>query len=305
MKKFVLLVILLVLQINFLISQELFCRVSVNYSQVKTTNVQIFQELQKSITEFMNTTVWTKYVFSNVERIDCSFLLTIESFNGVDNFKGSLQVSSSRPVFNTSLNTPVFSFKDNDIEFKYVENQPLVFNENTYTDELTSLLAFYAYIILGYDFDTFSKFGGTEFFQKAQQIVDNAQVSANGGWKAIGTMKDDNRYYLAKNLNSETFKPYREALYQYHRLGLDVMYNNITEGRRNVVAALENILNVYKKKPDSYLIHLFIQTKRQEIMNIFSEAPMQEARRVAQILKTIDPSNSDEYDKLGKTTVRP
>jgi len=299
-----LLTILLLIPLS-IFAQELNCRISINYTQVKNANVEIFQNLQKDLMEFMNTTKWTKYIFSNIERIDCSMLLTIESFNGVDEFKGSLQVSSTRPIYMTTLNSPIFSFKDKNIEFKYVENQPLNFNENTYTDELTSLMAFYAYIILGYDFDTFSRFGGDEFFQKAQKIVDNAQISPNNGWKAIGSMKEDNRYYLAKNLNSELYKPYREAFYLYHRLGMDMMTQDITTGRKNVVLALQKIKQVYQKKPDSYLIQLFVQTKKDEIMNIFSEAPMQQAREVAQIMKIIDPTNADLYNKLGQVNRQP
>jgi hypothetical protein len=228
-------------------------------------------------------------------------LLNITGFDGVDKFTANLQVSSSRPIFDASITTPVLNIKEKQsFKFQYIQNQPLQFNENTYTDELTSTLAFYAYIIIGMDFDTFSELGGSEFFQKAQKIVTNAQSSPYDIWKSIGSSKEDNRYYLAKNLNSPVYRPFRIALYKYHRLGLDQMVNDITTGRQNVIQAIELIKQVYQKKPNNYLVSLFLETKRQEIINIFSEAPPQEINRIKQILQLIDPAHADAYDKLGK-----
>ena len=295
-----LLIILLLLPFS-LSAQELMCRVSVNYSQVTTTNTQVFQDMQRDISQFMNTTKWTDYIFSNRERIDCSILLNIQQFNGVDEFTATLQVSSSRPVYDASLTTPVLNIKEkNTFRFNYMSNEPLEFNENTYTSELADALAFYAYLIIGYDFDTFSELGGTDFFAKAQKIVANAQSSGVDSWKASGTNHEDNRYYIAKYLNSPVYKPFRQALYKYHRLGLDMMTTDVAQGRQNITSALEDIRRVYQKQPNSFLISAFVETKRQEIKNIYSEAPPQEVNRIKQLMKQIDPAHIDFYDNMGK-----
>jgi len=299
MKK-ILFTILLIIPFQ-LFSQELMCRVSVNYSSVTTTNTQVFQDMQRDISEFMNTTKWTDYIFSNEERIECSILINITQFDGVDNFKATLQVSSTRPVYDASLTTPVLNFKEKQsFNFNYMSNEPLEFNENTYTSELPYAMAFYAYVIIGFDFDTFSELGGSEFFTKAQKLVANAQGSGLDIWKSMGTNNEDNRYYLAKNLNSPVYKQFRQAMYKYHRQGLDMMTNDITQGRSNVLNSLELLKGVFQKQPNSVLISMFISTKKQEVINIFSEAPPQEANRAKQIMKLIDPLNSSEYDNMGK-----
>ena len=295
-------IIILIFLPIFTFAQELLCRVSVNYSQINTTNTQVFQALQRDITEFMNRTRWTSYVFGNKERIECSMLINITQYDGVDNFTASLQVSSNRPVYNASLTTPVLNLKEKDgtFKFRYIENQPIEFNESTFTSELAYTLAFYAYIIIGYDFDTFSEFGGTEFFEKAQQIVTNAQSSPNqASWKSIGATHEDNRYYLAKFINSPTYKGFREAQYKYHRNGIDLMVKDVTSGRQNIATSIGLIKKVYQKKPGNYLVQIWIETKRQEIINVFSESPPAEAKRVAEDLKLIDITNADQYDKMG------
>ncbi len=281
--------------------QELNCRVSINHSQVKTTNIQIFQSMQKDIMEFMNTTRWTNYVFSPEERIDCSILIIITKFNGTDYFEGTIQVSSTRPVYNSSYTSPVINIKEKSgwFKFRYIENQPIEFNERSYTTELAYTLAYYAYFILGMDFDTFSENGGAEFFQKMKTIVSNAQSGLSDAWRASGTNRYDNRYYLARDLTEESFAPFHSAMYKYHRLGLDLMAQDISAGRQGVLSALKDMLVLYKRKPQSFLIRLFLDTKRDEIINIFSEAPMPEARQAALIMKQIDPSNASKYDKMG------
>ena len=282
-------------------AQELNCRVSINYSQVKTTNTQIFQSLQKDITEFMNSTRWTNYVFAPEERIDCSILIIITKFNGTDYFEGTIQVSSTRPVYNSSYTSPVINLKEKSgwFKFRYVENQPIEFNERSYTTELAYTLAYYAYFIIGMDFDTFSEQGGAEFFQKMKTIVSNAQSGLSDAWRASGTNRYDNRYYIARDLTEDAFAPFHSAMYKYHRLGLDLMSKDISAGRQGVLSALKDMLLLYKRKPQSFLIRLFLDTKRDEIINIFSEAPMPEARQAALIMKQIDPSNASKYDKMG------
>ena len=299
MKQLVL-ILLMFLWIN-VFSQELRCRVSINHSQVKTTNFQIFQSLQQAITEFMNTTRWTNYVFAPEEKIDCSILIIITKFNGTDFFEGSIHVSSTRPVYNSSYTSPIINFKEKTgwFKFRYLENQPIEFNENTYTTELAYTLAYYAYFIIGMDFDTFSENGGQEFFKKMKTIVSNAQSGLSEAWRAMGTNRYDNRYYITRDLTDEAFVPYHQALYKYHRLGLDLMADDISEGRQGVINALKDILVIYKRKPQSYLIRMFLDTKRDEIINIFSQAPSPEARQAALIMKQIDPSNASKYDNMG------
>jgi len=283
-------------------SQELMCRVSVNYSQVNTTNTQVFTAMQRDISEFMNTTRWTDYIFSNQERIECSILINISQYDGVDNFKGTIQVSASRPAYDASLTTQEFNIKEksNTFDFKYIENQPIEFNKNTYTSELAYTLAFYAYLIIGMDFDTFSELGGTPFFEEMQKIVANAQSSPSQAWKTLGTNREDNRYYIAKNLNSPVYRDFRLAMYKYHRLGLDNMTSDITNGRQNITEALELIKKVYQKKPNNFIVNMFVETKRQEIKYIYSEAPPQEVNRAKQIMQFIDPVHSSDYDQMGQ-----
>lgn len=288
----------------FSFGQELMCRVSVNYSQINTTNTQVFQTLQRDISEFMNTTRWTNYVFNNKERIECSMLINIKQYDGVDNFKATLQVTSTRPVYDASLTTSVFSLKEAEgsFNFQYIENQPIDFNENTFTSELADALAFYANIIIGFDFDTFSEYGGTEFFDMAQKIVTNSQSSPNNvAWTSLGTNHEDNRYYLAKYLTSPSYMPFRQAQYKYHRLGIDALTTDVTTGRQNIAQSIELVKKIYQKKPGNYLVQMWIETKRTEIINIFSESPPTEAQRVAQTLKLIDVTNADLYDKMGTT----
>ncbi len=301
MKKLILTTALLLTYL-FSMSQELNCRVSINYSQVKTTNQQIFQSLQRDIAQFMNTTHWTKYVFAPQERIDCNILIIIKEFNGTDYFKGSIQVSSNRPVYDASITTPILNIKEKDgwFEFRYIENQPIEFNPNTFTGDLAYTLAFYAYLVIGMDFDTFSENGGAEFFDMLKTIVSNAQSSPSQTWKAIGTSNYDNRYYIARDLTDNAYESFHTAMYKYHRLGLDMMSTDFSQGRQNVIDALKDMEKLYRLKPNSFLLKMFIETKRQEILNIFSEAPMPEAQQVARIMQRIDPSNASKYSKLGK-----
>ncbi len=282
-------------------SQELRCRVQINYSQVKTTNRQIFQDLQRAITDFMNKTRWTNYVFAPEERIDCNILIIIQQFNGTDYFKGTIQVSSNRPVFNSSYTSPVLNLKERDglFEFRYLDNQPIEFNERTFTGDLAYTLAFYAYLVIAMDFDTFAPDGGAPFYAKLKTIVANAQSSPSRAWKAMGTNRYDNRYYIARDMTDEGYEAFHQAMYEYHRQGLDLMADDMSAGRQGVLQALKDIEKLYRKHPQTFLIQMFLQAKRQEIINIFSEAPMPEAKQAAMIMKTIDPSNASKYDKMG------
>lgn len=296
LKRIALLISLLALNV-IVFGQELRCNIQVNSSQIQGTNKQVFQTLQNALYEFMNNTAWTKHVYSNEERIDCNILINIQDHSG-DEFKGSIQIQSRRPVFNTSYSSTILNYKDNDLKFNYVEFEPLEFSVNEHMSNLTSILAYYAYIIIGLDYDTFSMLGGTEYFQNAEKIVTNATNATEKGWKAYESRK--NRYWLVENILNDRYKGMREFLYRYHRLGLDVMESKEATGREEIASTLELLQKIYRQKPDPYLFYydLILSAKSDELVNVFSESFMAEADRVYKILVEIDPTHSDSYKKI-------
>ena len=277
--------------------QELRCNIQVVSSQIQGTNKQVFQTLQTAIYEFMNNTAWTNHVFTNEERIDCNILINLQNHSG-DEFRGSIQVQSRRPVFNTSYNTTVLNFKDDNLKFNYVEFEPLEFSISEHRSNLTSLLAYYAYIIIGLDYDTFSLMGGTEYFQNSEKIVTNASNAPEKGWKAFESRK--NRYWLVENILNDRYKGLREFSYRYHRLGLDVMESKEAKGREEIAESLNLLQKIYRQKPDPYLFfyNLVMDAKSDEFVNVFSESFMAEADRVYKILVEIDPTRADKYKKI-------
>jgi len=224
-------------------------------------------------------------------------MINLQDHSG-DEFTGSIQVQSRRPVFNTSYNTTILNFKDDDVKFNYVEFEPLEFSLTEHRSNLTSILAYYAYIIIGLDYDSFSLLGGTEFFQKAEQIVTNAQNVPEKGWKAFEGRK--NRYWLVENILNDRYKGIREFMYRYHRLGLDIMESKDAQGRASIAQNLELLQKVYRQKPDPYLFffELIMNSKSDELVNVFSESFMAEADRVYNILVEIDPVHSEKYKKI-------
>ena len=282
-------------------AQELHCNVSVNSSRIQGTNKSVFNTLQRDLYEFINTTAWTSNVFAADERIECSIFITITEQIGTSDFKGSLQVQSSRPVYGSAYTSPIFNFMDNDVAFQYLEYDKLEFNENQYSS-LVSLVAFYTYIIIGLDYDTFSLRGGTEWFKKAEQIVMLAQNATESGWKHYDGSRN-NRYLMIENILNTKYNLERGAYYKYHRLGLDRMSDQMSEGREETLNAILDIQRVYRERPDNYLFFLkiFFDAKADEIVNIFSEATQQERNRVHQVLLEIDKTNENKYKKLKET----
>ena len=256
--------------------------------------------MQKDIYEFMNNTKWSKYIFNNEERIECTFFITISKAISVDEFQASIQVQSVRPVYNSNYKTMLFNFKDNDFRFQYSQFQPMQFNENSANPNLVAVLAYYAYIILGYDFDSFSMTGGTEFFKKAEKIVNNMQNAREKGWKAFESTK--NRYWLVHNILDKKFLPLRQCYYQYHRLGLDIMADKPADGRAVIAESLQLVRKTYREQPGNMLVKLFYDAKSQELINIFKEAQPDEKARVINILKETDPSNASNYEKIRKSS---
>ena len=279
------------------IAQELNCQVNVASPQIQgTTEKQIFEQLQKAIFEFMNNTKWTRDNYTTPERIDCSILINITQKLGVDEYKATIQVQSRRPVFKSSYFSPAVNYIDENFTFKFQQFQQLEFNLNTYSTNLTSVLSFYAYIILANDYDTFSNLGGTEYFQKAQIIVANAQSSGEIGWKSQETNK--NRYWIPENALQPVFIPIRECMYKYHRLGLDIMFDKPDEGRSEILKSMDLLVGVYKNRPASFIMELFFNAKVDEVVNIFSKGQPDEKTKAVEVLTTVDPANSTKYFKI-------
>jgi hypothetical protein len=281
-------------------AQELFCRVSVASQRIQgSTNRTIFTTLQQSLYEFVNNTNWTNHVYAQQERIECSIFINITEEINSGEFKGTMQVQSQRPVFGSSYHTVMLNFSDNDIQFKYNEYDKIEFNENTHTSNLSSLIAYYVYLIIGLDYDSFSPRGGTEYFQKAQKIVANAQNEVEPGWKAFDGNRR-NRYWIIDNILNSRYSNVRAAYHIYHRLGLDRLAERPSEAREQVAQALTEIQKVYRDKPDPYLTYLklFFDAKADEIVNIFSQGPMPDKVRVYNILAEIDNPNESKYKAI-------
>ncbi|MBN2597677.1 DUF4835 family protein [Labilibaculum sp.] len=292
---------LIVLLFSFIISiplfsQELRCNVQVVSQQIQGTNKQVFRTLQTSVYEFMNTTRWTDHVYSYDERIECTILINLTNQISADEFKGTVQVQVSRPVYNSSYNSVLLNFKDDDVQFKYVEYEALEFNEATTPSSLTALLSYYAYIVLGLDYDTYSMDGGSVYYAKAEEIVNKMQNSNVKGWKAFESRK--NRYWLVENILNNAYSPVRECLYRYHRLGLDNMAERLTESRAEIAESLRLLQKAYRAKPGSFILQIFFDAKADELVNIFSESFTDEKKRVFNILSEIDPANISKYNKI-------
>lgn len=277
-------------------AQELRCNISVSSQKIQGTNKEVYTNMQRDMYEFMNNRRWSANVFSYDERIESSIQITLDEEIGSDQFRGTLQVRVSRPVYNSSYNTVLLNFKDNDVDFKYREFESLEFNESGQNSELVNLLAFYAYIILGLDYDSFSLMGGNEFFNKAENIVAQCQNARESGWKSFESRR--NRYWLINNLQDRSYAGVRECLYKYHRLGLDKMSENATDGRLEIVSALELLQKAHRSKPNSYILQVFFDAKSDELVHIFKSAFTDERKRVYQILTEVNPANSSKYNVL-------
>jgi hypothetical protein len=291
---------LLVLLPAALTAQELNCNVQVSAQKVQGSNRQVFENMQRDIFEFMNNTVWTNNVFSYTERIDCNILININDQISADEFSGTITVQLKRPVYNTTYNSTMLNFVDNNFRFRYVEFQPLEFDPTTHRSSLISVLAYYTYLILGFDYDSFSPLGGTEYFQMAEKIVTNAQNAPESGWKPYDGSRNRNRYWLIKNVLDKEYEGVRRFNYEYYINGLDRMESRISEARASMVESLKLLQDVYRKKPDPfmYLLQIVIEAKSTELVSVFSESFPEEKSRVVQILTEIDPSNKTNYQKI-------
>ncbi|HBS86559.1 MAG: DUF4835 domain-containing protein [Bacteroidetes bacterium GWF2_38_335] len=289
-------VILTLFVLQTVSAQELDCRIQVISSQVQGTNKQKYETMQTSLYEFMNNRKWTNHVFSMDERIECTMIITISKEISADEFDATLTVQARRPVFNTNYYSTILNFNDKNMTFKFQEYQTLEFNEAQHTSNLTSILAFYAYVIIGLDYDSFSMEGGDEYFKKAETIVSKAQNEKEKGWKAFENER--NRYWLVENLLNDKYSDFRKCMYRYHRLGLDLMSEKPEDGRAEIAESVKLLQNVYRQKPGLFILQLFFDAKADELVNIFTESFPDEKNRVYEALKEIDPANGSKYAKI-------
>lgn len=275
--------------------QELNCQVVVNAEQTGRTNVTVFKTLQNSLSEFLNQTKWTNRQFLPHERINCSMFINITSYEG-DSFTGTIQVQSSRPVFGSTMTSPVFNFKDEQLGFTYSEYAPFSFNPNEYNSNLTSVITFYVYTILGLDADTFEEQGGTQYFETANQIMNTAQQGGRAGWKV--TDGKASRYRLITDLLSNSFSGYRKALYGYHRNGLDRMHMSPAEGKKAVATAILDLDRMNDRRPNSLLVRTFFDAKADEVQQVFSGGPSVSVKEVVDALNTLAPTFSEKWSNI-------
>jgi len=281
-------------------AQELNCQVSIiTDARLEVTSVEkeIFDQLKQTIYDMMNTTQWTKDKFKVEERINCNIQLQINSIPSPGTYEGSIQVQSTRPGYNSSYNTTLFNFQDDDIQFAYSRNSILIYAPNQYRDNLTSILAFYAYFIIGMDYDSFSLKGGTPYFNEAQQIVSNAQSSGAKGWKSNETGKR-NRFYLVDNVLHQLFEPLRLCNYNYHRKGIDALYDDKLKARQAIYSALSELNKVVATRPNSINLLNFVQAKLVELKNLYADAEIKDKTEVVNLLKRLDPTNASKYQDI-------
>ncbi len=296
MKKTGLLFFFLFLLTTGIFAQEFYCKVDINTQQVQGFDRSVVSSLKTAMTEFINNRKWSNYNFTPEERINCTLLFTVSQIISSDEFKGTFSIIMQRPVFKTSYRSPLLNMIDKNIRFKYTPSQAMNFSEGSYTDNLTSLLAFYSYMMLGIDFDSFAQDGGTVFYQKAMSVVQSAQNSGYTGWQSFESEK--NRYHFVEQYLNKAYEPLRTFLYQYHRLGLDVMADNTIQGRKVILKSLSLLKEVYNKRPGLYDLQLILDAKRSEIIDIFSKATPIEKNTMINILSEVDAPNGTRYREV-------
>lgn len=302
--KHLILLFLIVLAVG-LQAQELNFTVKVNTQKLQTVDARVFETLENTLVDFLNNQKWTEDVYEPEERIKCNLVLTVQEERSPTDFKVDLAISASRPVYNSTYETPLFNHLDKEVTFSYQQYEPIQYSQNNYNDNLSAVLSFYVYIVLGMDYDSFSPFGGSQYFQIAQDILNNVPSSAaaaNPGWRSIESNR--NRYWLIENLLSPKFRPYRQAMYDYHRQSLDIMADDPATARAIMVEALGNIRQANNGTPNSMLVQVFNNAKANEIVEIFKGGSMAEQNQVIQIMSRIDASNASKYREIRGTPGR-
>lgn len=286
---------LLLLFVGVMQAQQLNCSVQINSDKIATTNNQIFKNLEISITDFVNKTDWTGEDFKENEKIECSMVIILNTYDS-NQFTASIQVQSTRPIFNSTYASPVFNYNDNDFSFRYVEFENLLFNPTNFDSNLVSVLSYYSYMILGFDADTYTLMGGNKNYEVAQQIMTVAQQSGYKGWTQSDS--NQNRYFLVSDILSGTFDPYREALYQYHREGLDTMISDVKGSKDNIVEAINTLSKIYKVRPNAFITRVFFDAKADEIVSILSGGPKVALTETIDTLSRISPLNVSKWSTI-------
>lgn len=292
MKRLYFLVLVLFFSFQGLKAQEFNCKVQINTQQVQGFDQSVVTNLQQAMTEFMNSRKWTSLNFQPEERIESTLLFNVTAISN-DQFSGTFHWVLERPVYGSNYRSAVLNMIDKNIQFKYIPSQSMNFSQGTFSDNLTSLLAYYAYMMLGVEFDTFKQNGGSDFYQQAMSIVQSAQNASQPGWKMMEG--DKNRYQFVQQLQNQAYEPLRTFLYQYYRKGMDVMYQNPETGRKAILAALSDLKQLYDKRPGLYDLQLIVDALRNEIIQVFTPAPMEEKNKVVDIMSEIDPANGNRY----------
>ena len=283
-------------------AQEIKCTVTVNSDQIEGSNKSIFETLKAGIEEYMNANRWTNMTYAEHEKIECSMLIVVKSMeNNLFNCEMTLQ--SRRPVYGTTYTTPLLNFKDNAFNFTYQEFDRIEWQQNQFTTNLTAMLAYYCYLIIGHDQDSFQRMGGTPFFEVCEEIVNTCQSASmdnieQRGWIAFDSNR--NRYALINNLLDESFKKYRNFYYEYHRLGLDEMAGNVTNGRARIAEGLPVLKEAYRARPATYAINTFLDAKAEELVDIFQKGTDKEKKAVYDLLMDIDPTRQQTYDRINE-----
>jgi hypothetical protein len=291
-------ILLLVFSIGMVVAQELNCQVVVDDQRAQTSDRQVFRDMEQAFTRFMNERKWTNDTYAPEERIDCNMAITIENMPSIGFYNATVQIQSSRPIYNTDYATIVLNFADRNWQFQYIESTPLDFGDNVYISNLTSMLAFYAYVIIGLDKDTFAEFGGEEEFKKVLDIVNLAQQATGNGWQAFQSNR--NRYWLSENLVNQNLRPIRKGLYTYHRLALDGFEKNDKqdEARKLILGVLKDIQQADRSIPNSILKISFFDAKRDELVRVFESADPATRRDAYNLLVNLDPSNTETYQGM-------
>ncbi|AXG74329.1 DUF4835 family protein [Flavobacterium arcticum] len=287
---------MLLIMLSFSVKgQELNCTVQVNADRITDANTQIFRTLETSLNEFVNNTRWTNKNFDRGERIECSIFINISEYNS-NNFSATMQVQSSRPIHNSTYSSPILNLNDKEVAFRYLENENLIYNPNSYDSNLVALMAYYANVIIGMDADSFELNSGTPYYQAAQNMVSLAQGSGYKGWSQQDG--NQNRFFIVNDILSNTFTPFRETLYNYHRDALDIMADKPKEGKENIITALQSLAQLNKVRPNAFLTRIFFDAKSDEIASIFSGGPMVTVSGLVDTLNRISPMNSSKWSTI-------
>jgi hypothetical protein len=295
MKRFLILLTLLH-SLRILNAQEIKANVQVIAPSLQLTNKQILTTLQNAVQQFINTKKWTDDVFESREKIEMSFFFEIKKVSNAQDFVGTLQIQSTRPVFGSNYKTTVFTFNDEDVAFAYREFEPLDYQENQNVNDLTSLLAFYVYMALGYDYDSFAELGGSTFYQKAQNI--GGLMQGKPGWNQGDGKGQRNRFNLIDGVNNNRFLAARKLTYRYHRKGMDRMSENPELARSEITASIKSLEELFTLSPNNLITRVFFSTKWAEIVEIYKQAPVPEKNNILELLRKLDSQNSNRYEKI-------